>query len=289
MLLPQCPNCGCTATGPSLHGTSLVLCSFCWTVVDPTVPPLPLVAASHPTWTLADVGEPDSDSESADPLQRPKLDFASLPPCPRPSPSPSTLSWNWLVLVALVLLAVPLGFGLWLVQAYYPRFEDATAPNGDFVLAFPGTPYWQPPLSMPESDEIGPGAYLSRRYRGHREEVYSLQVLRLSASSNAAARNPAMVALEKATKLAGPMYSSQSTRPHIVTLPGYACAEFERINWLSTPTTTTAGRVILDGGHYYILTVTGPDVALSDWRVQRFFNSFRRIDLSSVGSGLNLA
>jgi hypothetical protein len=281
MLPPLCPNCGCAANGPTLHGTVLVLCPVCWTVVDPTAPLATLPVVSEPRWTLTEVGEPEA-VVAIPPHDHSPLDFSRLPPCPRPTPSHSIVAPTFLLLIILLLVALPAGYGMWLIRTYYPSFEDTTDASGQIQLAFPGSPYWQPARSSGWVDEPGPSAYFTRRYRGQREEVYSLQVLRATGLPQAAA-NPAMFALEKATKLAGTPYSPQSTRPRIVSIPGYACADFERVNWLSTPTTTTAGRVILAGEYYYILTVTGPDVTLRDWRVQRFFNSFRLTEHAACG------
>lgn len=269
---PPCPNCGCAADGPALHGTPLVLCPVCWTVVDPTAPPpAPPPKPGDRGWILAEVVEPEpvpAETLSA-------FDLSRLPPCPPRPHGGAIITPGILIAVVVLLLALPASIGAWRLLAYYPSFRDRTAPNSEFTLAFPGEPYWQPQLTSDHPDEVGPNASLTRPYRGQRVEVYAVQVLRAPNTAYAQPGTTSSLALSMATRLAGVVYSADVARPRLAKLPGYVCADFVRVNWLNTPTTTTAGRVIVEADRYYILTVSGPDVGLDDWRVRRFFDSFR--------------
>lgn len=212
--------------------------------------------------------------EEAEPEPLPPVSVVPrLPPrLPRPRPAPLVTRVGLVFLIGLTLAAAT-GYTVWLIGAYYPRFWQANAPDGQFSLAFPGHPHWSTPTTGSGVELTG---NLTRWYRGHRQEVYRVQVSQRITSTPYNLSGDEMFALMKATTLAGPAYSAGPAQARIATMPGgYPCADFKRVNVLDGEQTVTAGRVIVVGDRYYILTVTGPHVGERDWRVQRFFDSFR--------------
>ena len=218
--------------------------------------------------TLESELHPDETSEPVPVV--PVLDPLRLPPRMRARP---------IRLRVLLLLYIMVGWpvaacGLLFAQAYYPSFRDSSAPGGGFTLAFPGEPYWSDWNGRNTGDGVLLTGNFTRQYRGNRLEVYRIQVSGCPTAARGQRANE-MLALVKATELATDVHSSRPINPHIGKMPGYACADFERVHVLDDPPITIAGRVIVQGDRYYILTVDGPDVGLDDWRVRRFFNSFR--------------
>jgi len=271
MLPPRCPNCGCAATGPALHGTPLVLCPVCWTVVDPTAPP-PAPPAKPKAAPVVLV-----ETDEHEPLPPRVFDLARLPPKPPRVRGGPGLVRSLLLFLALVALVPGAGYGLWLVIAYYPSFRDADAPGGEFTLAFPGDPYWHTPSPKDASVALaGPLGHFTRHYRGDRQEVYAVSVSWCRATTTPRdQRDSEMLALTKAGELARANAAILPGTARLGQMPGYACADFEKPPGLNDGDQWRAGRVIVEGDRCYILTVKGPDVKLGDWRVKRFVGSFR--------------
>jgi hypothetical protein len=267
---PRCPNCGSPATGPPLHGTPLVLCPACWTVVDPTAPP-PTPPRPAVPWLLAEAPGPDE-------TPRPVPPALALPRLPLDIPPPRA-GWRLppglrLVLVVLVLSLVG-GYALRFARVYYPSFREVTAPSGQFTLAFPDDPYWYNPIDTRERVELS--GHVTRRYRNDRLEVYSIRVSRRPAAK--LPRDPradGMLALSRATELAKVSDPSFPGSARLGKWPGLASADYERPPGLADDGWWTAGRVVVDSERYYVLEVRGPEVRLGHWRVRRFFDSFRR-------------
>src|SRR5262245_20638448 len=119
MLPPRCPNCGCAATGPTLHGTPLVLCPACWTVVDPTAPP----QAPEAGWLLVETPEPlplPDETPEAIPAP-PAFDLSRLPPRP-PRARYAPVFPRFLLFLVLLAVAPGVGYGVWLFRSFYPSF-----------------------------------------------------------------------------------------------------------------------------------------------------------------------
>ncbi len=173
-----------------------------------------------------------------------------------------------LVLFCVVVLGSVIWYGLRTYRSFFPPFTEVVAPSGAFAVAFPGSPIWS------DQSPTGLTADYTRRYRNYRYEVYRVRVVPANRDSRESTRaeNDAAV-LQKAQEFAQQSYREYPAVARLANVPGFVCANFQRRDWTSDD--TIAGRVYLEGDRYYILSVIGPDVALDDWRVQRFLNSLQ--------------
>jgi hypothetical protein len=210
--------------------------------------------------------------ESSDSLpDLPVFDLARLPP--RPPPMRSGPSFRRILLIVFVLQLAPgVWYGLRVIDARYPGFRAATAPGGEFTLAFPGEPYWHATTTGDTSDVVRLLGHFTRHYRDGRQEVYAVSVGRCPAPRDR--QEAQMFALAKATELARANMPLAPGTAHLGKLTGCACADFEKPPGLNDGDQWVAGRVVVNGDRYYVLAASGPDVRLGDWRVRRFIGSF---------------
>jgi hypothetical protein len=185
---PRCPRCHVAATGPALHGTPMVLCPVCWTVVAPEPPPAP--------------------------IERPVEDeLATLPYRPTPRMGP-VFTPRFFLGLAFFAAAAAAGTVGWSVRKANPRLTEHTSPGGGYTAAFPDQPRWFVESSGLEGGMIPSGR--AERDTGFWPEYYQVRAVWLGRTRSGPRGPPELIALTWAPG-ARP---AQAPR-------GHAAAEFE--------------------------------------------------------------
>jgi hypothetical protein len=156
-------------------------------------------------------------------------------------------------------------FSVWFCLLHYPIFREYSDPTRQYSAQFPAKPLWSGGGAGGGSD--GEAA----RKSDWISETYQIRVVREQAWL-ARLKGIKDVNSRALAVAIGNSLLADKVRPRPDILIASAAIEYEvRL----TTTRFLVCRVLLVNGFAYEMTVTGQNLALDDWRVQCFFDSFQ--------------
>jgi hypothetical protein len=253
-----------------IHGSSLVLCPFCWEAFDPSpesVPP----RFPKPKATILD-GVTPLEPVSRTIALRKILPHPTIPELPEEFGIPRSKPWftfdsgflhDRRILMILILCFPFILYALWFYLSYYPKFEEFTDPTRQYLVAFPSNPMWT------GGSEGGGSDGLAIRDNRWVTETYMIHVRRIEDSRLDRIKdlNSQTLALDIRIINRPDVIRSRSD-----VLIARAAAQYEK---RKSAKLVEAVQIMVVNGFVYEMTVSGQNVSLQDSRVQRFFNSFK--------------
>jgi hypothetical protein len=265
MISSPCTHAVEAASGIPMHGSRLVLCRVCWTVIDPSprlAPPRPKASRTS-TFEKPAPTEPISSKPPSSrlPVIAAELEEEFRVPMPRRRLLTSVFLPGKKFLISLIVLPFSL-YATWFYLMYYPSFQEHTDPTRQYAVLFPEQPIWSGGSSGGSDGEVTRSCLgVSETYRIQVSHVYKRQfghIQNLNAVSLAQfmvySHDYAVVRLKRDVLLAN------------------AAIDYEQ--WMSGKD-VIVGRIIVVNDLVYEMTIRGSHLSLGDSRVQRFFNSFR--------------
>lgn len=266
MISSPCQHTEAAASRIPIHGSRMLLCRVCWAVIDPLprsaplrLPILQAIAVQNLTSSEPAILKP----LPAKPILKPAA--PGVPPARRRSDSRFPYI-KTLILMLICGSLIVLGgmYALWFHHAHHPEFHEYSDPTRQYIALFPGTPLWSGGSAGGGSDaEVALKTAWST-------ETYQIRITKVAQSW----RFGRIKELNSRTLAQAIMNFDDPlqvrTRSDVFT--GNVAVEYEK----KVMKNTVVGRVIIMNDFAYEMTITGQDLSLDDWRVQVFFDSFKR-------------
>jgi hypothetical protein len=265
MISSPCTHAAEAASRIPMHGSRLVLCRVCWTVIDPSprlFPPRPKAGRT----STSEKPEPTEPTSSKPPSSAPLVITAEVEeefrvPMPRRRLLTSVFLPGKKFLISLFMLPFSL-YATWFYLMYHPSFQEYTDPTRQYGVRFPEQPIWS------GGSAGGSDGEATRSCLGV-SETYRIQVTFVHK------RLFGYIQSLNEASLAQFMIHSRDyavVRPRREVLLANAAVDYEQ--WMSGRD-VIVGRIIVVNDLVYEMTIRGAHLSLGDSRVQRFFNSFR--------------